>query len=249
MDNTTTEPRPAPDLPLFYREPRPLEPGRHGKAGLEAIRSLRFAAQTNSIPIAADEFYTAQAHYPIVFTAGKPASAVAVVGLANGVNLFIDAEGAWKAGAYVPAYVRRYPFVFIRSADQQQYILAIDEAADAYAREGGQAPLFDGQEPAASTKQALQFCLEFQRQHDAAQAFAAAVDEASLLVDYRADVRRGGKVMSLSGFRVIDETKFNQLPDETFLAWRKRGWVALAYAHLMSMRRWEALAALGDEQG
>src|SRR3954451_4371663 len=108
MESTPTPPpRPAADLPLFYREPRPLEPGRHGKAGVPRPPppSLSFAAKTNSIPLAADEFYTAQAHYPIVFTASKPASPVVVVGLANEQNLFIDAEGTWKSGAYVPAYV------------------------------------------------------------------------------------------------------------------------------------------------
>jgi hypothetical protein len=247
MEKTTpTQPRPTTDMPLFYREPQPLEPTRHAKAGLVEMRSLRFAADTNSIPLAADEFYTAQGHYPIVFTATKPASPVVVVGLANEKNLFIDGDGAWKTGAYIPAYVRRYPFVFIRSADQQQFILAIDEAAEAYSSSGGKTPLFDGTEPAQSTKNALQFCVEFQRQHDMAQAFAAAAEEQGLLVDYRADVRRGGQVMTLSGFRVIDEAKFNALADEVFLDWRKRGFVALAYAQLMSMRRWEALAALTE---
>jgi hypothetical protein len=245
MSTTTqAEPRPAAELPLFYREPRALEPARHGKAGLAATRSLGFAANTNSVPLAADEFYIAQAHYPIVFTAGKQPAAVAVVGLANADNLFLDA-GKWRDGAYVPAYVRRYPFVFIRSPDDSKYILAVDEAAEGYTSEGGQ-PLFEGEEPTASTKHALQFCVEFQRQYEIAQAFAAAAEAGGLLTEYRADIRRGERVMTLSGFRVVDEAKFNGLSDETFLDWRKRGWVALTYAHLMSMRRWEALAAMTD---
>jgi hypothetical protein len=239
---------PATELPLFYREPRPLDVARHGKAGLAAVRSLGFAAKTNSIPLAADEFYTAQAHYPIVFAGGgRQPSAVAVVGVANADNLFIDAAGKWRDGAYVPAYVRRYPFVFIRSPDESKYILAIDEAAESYASGGGQ-PLFEGEEPSAATKHALQFCVEFQRHYEVAQAFAAAAEAEGLLTEYRADLRRGGKVMTLSGFRVVDEAKFNGLSDETFLEWRKRGWIALTYAHLMSMRRWEALAAMTDEK-
>ena len=240
------EPRPAAELPLFYREPRPLDPARHARAGLVATRSLGFAAKTNSVPLAADEFYIAQAHYPIVFTQGKQPAPVAVVGLANEDNLFV-AGGKWRDGAYVPAYVRRYPFVFIRSGDDSKYILAVDEAAEGYASDGGQ-PLFEGEEPTASTKHALQFCVEFQRQYEIAQAFAAAAEAAGLLTEYRADIRRGDRVITLSGFRVVDEAKFNGLPDETFLNWRQRGWLALTYAHLMSMRRWDALAALTDKK-
>jgi hypothetical protein len=237
--------RPGIDMPLFYRAPRALEPGRHGKAGLQSARHLHFAAKTNSIPLAADEFFVAQAHYPIVFTATKPASPVVVVGLANERNLFVDGGGAWRIGSYVPAYVRRYPFVFIRSADESQFILAIDEASESFALEGGQQALFEGSDPAAATKQALQFCVEFQRQHDIAQAFAAALESEGLLIEYRADVRPArGATMTLSGFRVIDEAKFHGFSDETFLAWRKHGWLPLVYAQLMSMRRWEALATL-----
>jgi hypothetical protein len=246
MVATTTRPEQAPDMPLFYRDPQPLDPTRHGKAGLRTTRSLGFAAKTNSVPIAADEFYTAEANYPIVFTAGSPVSPVVVVGIANEQNLFVDANGAWRQGAYIPAYVRRYPFLFVRSLDGEQYALAIDEASEAFDRDRGETALFDGAEPSQATRNALQFCVEFQRQYDAGQAFAAAAEQAGLLIEYRADLRRGDSTMSLTGFRVIDETKFNQLPDQTFLDWRKRGWVALAYAHLMSMRRWEALVSVDN---
>jgi hypothetical protein len=232
-------------LPLFYKSPRVLDPARHAKAGL-AEGNLAFAAGTNSVPLAADEFFVAQGHYPIVFTAGANPTAVAVVGLASHKNLFVDGEGRWKTGAYIPAYVRRYPFVFVQGAENR-LVLAVDEAADAYVAEGGR-NFFEGDQPSANVKRALEFCTAFQREFERAQAFSAAVAQQGLLIDYRADMRpRNGAPVALTGFRIIDESKLNAMPDDVFLEWRRRGWVAMAYAHLMSMHRWSALGMMVEE--
>ncbi len=68
---------------------------------------------------------------------------------------------------------------------------------------------------------------------------------AGLLAARRVDIRSpDGKALSLDGFRVIDESLFNALPDETFLAWRKSNWLGVIYAHMLSMRRWEVFADL-----
>jgi hypothetical protein len=232
-----------PGLPLFYKVPHVLEPRRHAGAGLTEGMRLGFAATTNSVPLAADEFFPAQAHYPIVFTATAPVAPMALVGVGPDRNLFVDRDGAWRQGGYVPAYVRRYPFVFVRAGDGQ-FALAVDEAAENFSAGGGR-PLFADGKPSDLAKQALQFCAAFQQQFERAQAFSAALEEQGLLADYRAELRvPGGKPVTLAGFRVIDEAKFNALPDEVFLDWRRKGYGALVHAHLMSMHRWSALAAL-----
>jgi hypothetical protein len=55
--------------------------------------------------------------------------------------------------------------------------------------------------------------------------------------------------MTLRGFDVVDEAKFNALPDELFLDWRRRGWVHLIYCHLMSMGNWARLVDLAAKHG
>jgi hypothetical protein len=215
---------------------------------LKQERRFGFAAETNSIPLAADEFYVAQAHYPIVFTANDPAQPVAVVGVANRRNLFVGADGLWRPGCYIPAYVRRYPFIFAKVEDREEFILAIDEAADAFSKGEGE-PLFADGKPTEIANHALQFCLALQQQQEVAMQFAAALNEHKLLVENKAELRAGQSSSSLTGFRIIDEVRFNSLPDEVILEWRKRGWLGLAYAQLMSMRRWDALAALTNEAG
>jgi hypothetical protein len=199
-------------LPLFYKQPRVLDPAAHASAKVKPLASFAFAAQTNSVPIGADEFLMAQASYPIVFTSSDPPVALAVLGLAPNRNLFVERSGAWRRDFYIPAYVRRYPFVFVKPEGRDQYILAIDEASESLSNDDGQ-PLFSGSEPSELTRNALQFCAAFQRQHDASQAFAKALSEQKLLVEHRAELRprAGGSPTTLRGFRVIDEAKFNAL--------------------------------------
>jgi hypothetical protein len=151
-----------PGLPLFYKSPRLLLANAHTGCGIEPAMDFDFAAETNSVPIGAEEFYEAQAHYPIVFTATEPVVAIAVLGLEQNRNLFVDSDKKWLPRAYVPAYVRRYPFVFITSGGDN-FVLGIDEEATSFSRTGGE-PLFEGGEPSAITKRALDFCSAFELQ-------------------------------------------------------------------------------------
>jgi hypothetical protein len=122
-------------LPLFYGAPRPLDSRRHASKRLRATNDLGFARRTNSIPLNGIEFLLAVKHYPIVFTASEPAVPVAVVGLRERENLYIRPDGSWETGAYVPAYVRRYPFIFLEHAGGGQFTLCIDEGSGALSNE------------------------------------------------------------------------------------------------------------------
>ncbi len=236
-------PNDAAPLPLFYRNPRVLQAAAHAGCGVKPIFDFGFATQTNSVPIGAEEFYEAQAYFPIVFTAVEPVTAIVVLGLEQNRNLFVDSENRWRPGFYIPAYVRRYPFVFI-AAGESNFILGVDEGAESFSREEGE-PLFQGSEPAAITKRALEFCSAFQAQDKIAREFSAALKEHDLLVPRRADIHATGDVtQTLSGFTVVDEERLAALPDSVILDWRRKNWLGLVYAHLLSQRRWNALATL-----
>ena len=109
--------------------------------------------------------------------------------------------------------------------------------------EGRDNPLFDAQgEPTALTRNALAFCRDYQAQYNLAVAFTRALIGADLLVEHRADVSvYDGQRLSLSGFKVIDSNRFAKLPDDTFLQWRRKGWLPLAYAHFFSLGAWSGL--------
>ena len=233
-----------PSLPLFYSDPHALTVERHGSKAIMTNADYSFAKDTNSVPMTAMEFSQAVRHYPIVFSAAAPVVPVAVLGLSGARNQFVSGEdGAWRAKTYIPAYVRRYPFILMESPDKLQFTLCIDEAASHYGDEGNS--LFEGDEASEICKKALEFCSTYQGQHSFTLEFTATLEKYGLLVDNQAALTlTTGEKISLSGFRVIDEEKFTNLPDDVFLEWRKRGWIPLVYCHLLSMSNWQPM---GDE--
>src|ERR1700722_19140034 len=94
-------------LPMFYRAPRPLDRAKDAKMKVSRPSNFNFTAGTIAIPLLVDEFPLAAAYYPIVFADGPLPIPASVVGLKNDSNLFLDQDGRWVNGAYLPAYVRR----------------------------------------------------------------------------------------------------------------------------------------------
>lgn len=229
-------------LPLFYRRPQPLSSVDHASWRLKS-GDYAFAAETAFVPIVLAEIAAASRHYPVVF-AGDGAAPLALTGLDRN-NLFVS-EGVWARDAYVPAYVRRYPFGFLATGDGQGFILALDVEAGTVASSGddGQ-PLFKGGKPSDLTNQALAFCDAFQGEASATTEFAAALKVSGLLIDRRADVTLpGGRKLGVEGFQIVDAEKFAALPDDVALTWHRKGWLALVHFHLASLDRFSILLEL-----
>src|SRR5579872_3664520 len=113
---------------LFYANPRPLQTDADAELRLRTLTNFEFARNVNSIPINMIEFPLAARHYPITFV-GPEATPMAIVGLQT-ENLFLDAEGHWKEGYYIPAFVRRYPFIFAKGEATNEYSLCVDDVPD-----------------------------------------------------------------------------------------------------------------------
>ncbi len=238
----------AGNMPLFYKRPRPLNAAVHRGLSLMPTSDFGFARSTNSVVLGATEFPLAMRHYPIVFTAGEPRVPVAVLGLEAAHNLYVAKDGKWLAEGYVPAYVRRYPFLFLEQPGKEELVLCIDEDSGLLVR-SEERPLFSDQGPTQLVQDALKFCRDFQQATRAGAAFAAALAERGLLIPNRARVvLNSGKEMVLRDFDVVDEAKFNALPDDVFLDWRRRGWLVLVYCHLLSMGSWAKLVELAAGQ-
>ncbi len=126
---------------LFYQKPEPLNAARHRGLKLTAEDpDFSFAAGTNSIPLAVAEFPRAALDFPIVF-AGQPdkvASPIVIVGLKSNENIFVDGKGAWLA-SYIPAFVRRYPFVLAEQPGSKELTVMIDVAYKGFSVERGPA--------------------------------------------------------------------------------------------------------------
>lgn len=242
-------PSEANTLPPLYRQVVVLDRVAHADLCLKPDTDLRFAAKVNAIILTFGEIAVAAQHFPILFTPGEHPLAVALVGLRPNQNLYVGEDGQWRRGAYLPAYLRRYPFIlFAPQLNDERRLLALDPTAD-HLGETGQA-LFEGGEPTPLTQEAAQLCHAFDEQFGQARAFAAALKEKDLLVENQASVTlETGERIELGGFLAIDAARFAALDGETVLDWRSRGWLDACYAQLFSAGRWANLIELAAKTG
>jgi len=243
-NNGNVEKKPEDVFPLFFRRPRPLNAQTDEGKSVALLPDFGFARTTNSMILGGGEFAAAMRSYPIVFATGAEPAAVAILGFKDSENLFVSADGKWREDVYVPAYVRRYPFILLQNRGTDQLVLCIDEEAGLLKDEGDRILFKDG----AATpfaQEILQFCQETHQQYLATSEFVRELDAKGLLIEREARLanRDGGQAL-LGGFKVVDEAKFNALPDEVFLEWRRRGWIGLVYAHFLSMSNWKHLGDL-----
>jgi len=228
-------------LPVFYSRPELLAPDAHGALSLSRKVDYGFSRHTNAVPINGVELALVQRHYPIVFSNEPVPYPLALIGLRNDENLFVGADGAWAADTYIPAYVRRYPFIFVQSPGEMKFALGIDTASPQLVG-NAENPLFKNGAPTELTNNALKFCNAFQMEHEQTKPFAAALKESGLFVSRNADLQLpNGQKMSFGPINVIDEDKFAALPAAQLETWQRRGWLGFIYAHLFSFANWSTL--------
>lgn len=236
-------------FPLFYSKPVPLDSEKHGQAGLSAKGNYDFARVSNSVPANVGEFALLSKFYPIIFIGDKPMP-IAVVGFEN-ANVMIDKEGNWAEDAYIPAYVRRYPFVLVSTKDKEKFFLAVDEGADSYMADKADRTFYEkGDEPGDLLDNAMKFCQAFQGDHEATQRLCVLLEKEDLLMPNQVSVQfEDGKQRVIAGFKTINAEKLRDLPDATFLQLRKDGWLPYLYAHLMSLDNWQRLSFYARKHG
>ncbi len=235
----------APLMPLFYKKPTPLDAKVHANLALKKDFGLGFTKGVNAVPVNLIELPQICHFYPIAFSPDETGTPVAIMGLRDNENLFLQPNGEWEPDTYIPAYIRRYPFIFSEMPGNDQLSLCIDYD-DSTIEDGGEQKFFDAEgKPTTLASNALEFCKSY---HAAAQhtiEFGKALAKSGLLVDRQAEIGIGaGKRINFSGFRIVDEKKLAELDDKTFLEWRKKGWLPFIYAHLFSGAQWQRLTRL-----
>ncbi|HWT13273.1 MAG TPA: SapC family protein [Allosphingosinicella sp.] len=230
--------QPPPNLPLFYKNLQPLSSSVHASYHSRTSETAPYFATAHAIPLTTDEFIHAQRHMPIVFSTGENPVPLALTGLNEGVNVFVDAEGKPLHPFYVPAYVRRYPYVLARlDPNAQELSLCFDPESDLIGdfKEGD--PLFEDGKPSANLNNILKFCEDFEVAGQRTTAFLKEVQELDLLIEGEVTIQPGDTAQPFiyRGFRMVDEQKFRELHGDQLRRINQNGILPLIVAHLFSL--------------
>lgn len=235
-------------LPLFYQRPLLLQAKDHADLTLDKGADYHFAEQANAVPLNGAEFAIAQRTYPIVFSDDDSGLPLALLGFEKDRNSFVDDAGQWEQNVYIPAYVRRYPFIFFADDNQENFALCVEEAR--VSKNGDGQPFFEDGEPSQMTQNALQFCSEFQALHHDTALMCQALKTEGLLKSQQAEIKLDdNKNLTIGSFSVVDEKRLKELSKETVLQWWEKGWLAFIHAHLMSLTNMSILSNRMIEKG
>lgn len=245
---------PQPTLPLFYQDLMPLNSRDHAKWRSRPTDKIKWLSAQHAVPLTAEEFVQAQRDYPIIFSAGEDPVPLALMGLNEGINTFIDDEGKPLDDFYLPAYARRYPFLLARlTPEAQDLSLCFDPTANLIGEFDDGAALFeeDGQ-PSEATKGVLQFCEQFEQAGARTQAFMAELKKHDLLMDGEVAITQStnpDKPYVYRGFRMVNEEKLRGLDGAILKEWTGNGLLALLFAHLFSLDRMRVIFERQISQG
>ena len=229
---------------LFYKTVVPVSADRHGDVSIRTGADYSFARETNAAPVTAAEFLAASAEYPIVFAGeGERIFPSVILGGRDAQNIHVDAEGRWT-GRHVPAFVRRYPFVFSVDEAGERFTLNVDEEAPAFNRDGRGERLFDADgEQTRYLKSVLEFLQRYQMHFVRTQAFCQRLVEHDLLQSVQAqfDGPEGAR-STLGGFMAVNREKLKALPDEVVTQMFRRDELECLYLHLASLTHFRGMA-------
>jgi hypothetical protein len=234
---------------LFYSQPEPLSPELHGKLGVKRVDGpFKFAKTGHAIPLTVGEFPLAAVSGPIIFV-GEEKLPIAVMGLNAGDNMFVRPDGNFEPGVYIPAYVRRYPFVFANDDANNQLVLCIDRKAD-FITEGGEMPFFEDGKPSQYTQNCIEFCNNFEVERQRTVSFVQILKDLDLFETKTAQFTptnpdgSPGEPQRIAEYFGVSEEKLNKLPTEKLVELRDNGALGQIYAHLLSLVGWDRLIAL-----
>ena len=227
---------------LFYKQAIPVSKEIHGSLSIDTKQDYSFASQVNSVPLTATEFPFAARDYVIVFAGQDAPMPAAILGVQQDQNLFISEDGRWE-GRYIPAFVRRYPFVFSSNEENSTFTLCIDKEFPGLNEDDRGEKLFDEEgEKTSYLDKMLDFLQEYQLQFQRTQIFCDKLKELDLLDTMQAHISLPtGSQQSLTGFQVINRERLKALEADKLAELAKTDALELAYLHLQSLNNFSVM--------
>ena len=226
----------------LYREPQLLDPANHRALRMGTLADFSITKGMHGVFITVTEMPQAALEFPLLFVhtgepdaAGRAAiSPIVLLGVSQNENLYVDGT-RWDA-RYIPAFIRRYPFLTATLRNAGATGVMIDRAWSGFSETEGE-PLFEGDDkPAPALKRAMDFLEMFEAEAQRTRAFCSRLVELELLKEMKADATLpDGATLSIDGFLVVDDEKLAQLPDAQVLEMHRNGMAMLLHLHLASL--------------
>ena len=230
---------PKPTLPVLYNDLEPITKEKHGNMSIRKFDKMPFAAKIHAVPVTVEEIPMLQRYFPIVFTTGENTLPIALMGLNEGVNAFFEDDGTLiEKDVYLPAYLRRYPFMLARlRQDSEELSLCIDPTADVIAEDKDGDPLFENDQPSQRVQDILKFCEHFEGSAQRTGVFVDELKKLDIMMDGEVAIQPDGmeKPYLYRGFRMIDEKKFRELKGDQLRKMNQNGMLSIIIGHLFSL--------------
>jgi hypothetical protein len=226
----------------LYRDPQVFDFQQHRHKKLQPLTDYSIAKDMHAVFLAATEFPTAALSLPIIFVHsgesladGKPMiTPIALMGITTNENLYVDGT-RWDA-AYVPAFIRRFPFLTAGMPESDKAAVFVDASWPGFSDTDGE-PLYaaDGQ-PTPVLQRAIEFLQHFDMEQQRTRQFCLKVLELDVLKDMTLSATlHNGQELRIDGLLTVDEDKLNALPDATVVELHRSGMLMLLHVHLASL--------------
>lgn len=244
---------PQPTLPLFYNDLMPLNSNDHAQWRMKSSETAKWLVGQHAIPLTVDELVQAQRFFPIVFSAGDNPVPLALMGMNEGVNVFVTEDGRIEEPVYLPAYIRRYPFILAKLRnDSDDLSLCFDPTSDNLGEfEDGELLFADGA-PSEATQRVLQFCEQFEQAGQRTRVFMEELKKHNLLMDGEVAITQsdvGDKPFVYRGFQMIDQDKLRELRGDQLRSWNQNGMLPLVFAQIFSLELMRTIFARQAQRG
>lgn len=224
-----------------------LDKKEHKSLKVSPLEDLKFAQNLSFVPVLINETSVVAEMFPVVFSANEKASLIALTSL-GGTNLAINSDGKYIT-KHVPAYLRRYPFSFAPSKDNnEQKIVLIDEQASCVSKSKGKQLFTKNGSQSELLDNAIKFLTEYEKQEQVTKAMIKAIRDQGILEDREISVGEAkDKKVLVKGFQVVSKEKLNQLDDKTLASWVRNGIINFIDIHLKSLTKIDVLFKLANQ--
>ncbi len=200
------------------------------------IKTFDFAKSMDFIPITFSEAKELCCHFPIVITENSGIAVLAI--LAKGVGgrgvTAIKENGSF-AGKYIPAFLRRYPFVWVKEAENDTLHLAYESESGCFDAPTGERIFDDEGNPAKILEQIVELMSGIEKEMTITQNILHTLKEREIIQPVNFVAGEGDEAKKVSYFSAINREKLIEQDDDFLLTTLKNGWMEMIELHLLSL--------------